>query len=189
MIIPFWIRIRPDNRLSICNWIRRRSLWVKNYESQMRKKISRTDSRSLVIWAVINPWQETSRMDHLNSYHNWPWENTVHVRVKFDKNFSKNMTFFENLTKSSNLICKLCQIFEKITFLGRFLSNFEYFLNGNIPLRIRTLKWDVSSQWQFGSNSAWGSIEKTGIGKTHPTLPLSDATTISPLNLFSWHFN
>ena len=33
------------------------------------------------------------------------------------------------------------------------------------------LKWGASSQWSFGPNSAWGSIEMTTIGKTHPTLP------------------
>ena len=32
------------------------------------------------------------------------------------------------------------------------------------------LKWDASYRWSFGPNSAWGRIETTIIGKTHPTL-------------------
>ena len=31
-------------------------------------------------------------------------------------------------------------------------------------------KWGASSRWPFGLNSAWGSLETTIIGKTHPTL-------------------
>ena len=32
------------------------------------------------------------------------------------------------------------------------------------------IKWGASSQWSFGPNSGWGSIETTVIGKTHPTV-------------------
>ena len=32
------------------------------------------------------------------------------------------------------------------------------------------LKWSALFRWSFGPNSAWGSIERTIIGKTHPTL-------------------
>ena len=32
------------------------------------------------------------------------------------------------------------------------------------------VKWGASLRWSFGPNSAWGRIETTTIGKTHPTL-------------------
>ena len=32
------------------------------------------------------------------------------------------------------------------------------------------VKWGASPGWSFGPNPAWGSIETTTIGKTHPTL-------------------
>ena len=33
---------------------------------------------------------------------------------------------------------------------------------------IDQLKRGTSSRWSFGPNSAWGSIETTTMGKTHP---------------------
>ena len=35
---------------------------------------------------------------------------------------------------------------------------------------ILVVKWDASSRWSFGPNFAWGSIETTAIGKSHPSL-------------------
>ena len=32
------------------------------------------------------------------------------------------------------------------------------------------VKWDASFRWSFHPNSAWGNIEMTTIGKTHPTV-------------------
>ena len=34
----------------------------------------------------------------------------------------------------------------------------------------KMIKWDASSRWSFGSNSAWGSKETMTIRKTNPTL-------------------
>ena len=49
----------------------------------------------------------------------------------------------------------ICKFFDKQRGLNRSL-----------------LKSGVSFWWSFGSNSAWGSIETTTIGKTHPTLEM-----------------
>ena len=39
-----------------------------------------------------------------------------------------------------------------------------------VDLRFFFVKWGASFRWSFHPNSAWGSMETTTIGQTHPTL-------------------
>ena len=45
------------------------------------------------------------------------------------------------------------------------------------------IKWGASSQWSFGPNSAWGSIETTIIGNTHLTLLVGNESLRLQVNL------
>ena len=35
---------------------------------------------------------------------------------------------------------------------------------------VQIVKWGASSQWSFGPNSPWGSLESTTIWRRHPSL-------------------
>ena len=43
---------------------------------------------------------------------------------------------------------------------------------GKIRFYDTKIKWGASSRWPFGRNPAWGSIETTATGKTHPTISI-----------------
>ena len=45
------------------------------------------------------------------------------------------------------------------------------------------IKWGASSQWSFGPNSAWDSIETTIIGNTHLTLLVGNESLRLQVNL------
>ena len=38
------------------------------------------------------------------------------------------------------------------------------------------IQWGSFFQWSFGPSSAWGSIETTTVGETHPTLVPSSSS-------------
>ena len=59
--------------------------------------------------------------------------------------------------------------------------NYHLLTNKRFQGMLLNIKWGASSQWSFGPNSAWGSIETTIIGK-HPTLFLRlDSSTRKPM--------
>ena len=71
---------------------------------------------------------------------------------------------------SSFLKCKRWMTFYRLKNWRFFVMRFSY--STRIKGENNTVKWFAYSRWSFGSNSTWGSIETTTIGKTHPTLRL-----------------
>ena len=90
------------------------------------KKISRTDSRSLVIWADINLWQETSRMNHLF----WSLiiadcERKGMINEIWQKFLQKTWPV-SIIWKNPVLLADSIKLSKQIKFLKKFLSNLIY---------------------------------------------------------------
>ena len=61
----------------------------------------------------------------------------------------------------------------------RWTSIYTVYLNKNrtkaqVKTNYKTIKWYASSRWSFDTISAWGSIDTTTIGKTHPIYNFKD---------------
>ena len=104
--------------------------------------------------------------------------------MKFDKNFFKKVTCFDNLTESSNLIGWLCQIFKTNHVFVEIFVKFQTFFKWKYP----TANWVTKVGCVFPMPGLFQfcmvqyGVDGHPKDAPHFTITVSDATT--PQNIF-----
>ena len=105
-------------------------------------------------------------------------------RLEPTQNFTIQVQHYHEVIAEAQIVAieNLKHIDSKCTNYWTLFNAFYFSATGKFYARM--IKWGVSSRWSFHPISAWGSIETTTIGKTHPSLLMSEDVPGKPQLLF-----
>ena len=162
-----------------------KNLWTKTLFKLLRSNalsppipcsIFRTDWDSLFIWSQC--WKNNEPVTDSMYYCVKDMSHACHMvclspfycNTKYYCPFRLNQTYFIYLLECVIVCLLLAPIIGLFTKVCPGFHPYTKSISGWETSSEQELKWDASFRWPFSPNSAWGSIETTTIGKTHPIL-------------------